>query len=186
MLDKYLEFIESCFSDVPTNLLVGFLFVFTVGAILLLSLLGWKKGVKWTSRLLLIEYLLLILVLSVLIRSIKRVGSFNFTPFWSYRAIQAGDQLLLIQAIMNVVAFIPVGVLLGFSFAKIRWWKVLLIGGGFSVMIETLQFVFRRGFAEFDDVFHNVLGCLIGYGLFSGIAWLVRRFAPRPEASEKV
>ncbi len=36
---------------------------------------------------------------------------------------------------------------------------------GISFCIETLQLLFKRGFAEFDDVFHNVLGCLLGYGI---------------------
>lgn len=31
-------------------------------------------------------------------------------------------------------------------------------------MIETLQFVLKRGFTEVDDVWHNVVGCVIGWG----------------------
>ena len=50
------------------------------------------------------------------------------------------------------------------AFGKVKWWKVALIGGGFSVMIETLQFVLKRGFTEVDDVWHNVVGCVIGWG----------------------
>lgn len=76
---------------------------------------------------------------------------------------------------MNVVAFIPIGILLGISFPNIRWWKVLLISGAFSILIEILQFFFKREFAEFDDVFHNVLGCMVGYGVYVGIAYLVKR-----------
>lgn len=45
-------------------------------------------------------------------------------------------------------------------------WKVLLVGAGLSVTIETLQFVMLRGFSEIDDVMHNTLGCLLGYGLY--------------------
>ena len=25
----------------------------------------------------------------------------------------------------------------------------------------------NKGFAEFDDVFHNTIGCMIGYGIYS-------------------
>ena len=49
----------------------------------------------------------------------------------------------------------------------------MLIGGGFSVLIETLQFFLKRGFAEFDDVFHNGLGCMIGFGVYVGVRWMV-------------
>ena len=48
-------------------------------------------------------------------------------------------------------------------------------------MIEVLQFVFKRGFAEFDDVFHNVVGCVIGFGVYLGGAYLIRRILDIPE-----
>lgn len=51
----------------------------------------------------------------------------------------------------------------------------MLIGGAFSVLIESLQFVMKRGFSEFDDVFHNVLGCMFGYVLYIAIACLVKK-----------
>ena len=74
--------------------------------------------------------------------------------------------------IANVLAFVPIGLLLGCAFGRMKWWKVLLIGGGFSLLIETLQFILKRGFAEVDDVMHNVVGCLLGYGVYIGIAYL--------------
>ena len=51
----------------------------------------------------------------------------------------------------------------------------MLIGGGFSVLIEVLQFVFKRGYAEVDDVLNNVVGCVIGYGVYVGVRWMVGR-----------
>ena len=76
---------------------------------------------------------------------------------------------------MNVVAFIPIGLLLGISFPGMKWWSVLLTGGAFSLLIETLQFFLRRGFAEFDDVGHNVVGCMVGYGVYRGVRWMGER-----------
>ena len=65
---------------------------------------------------------------------------------------------------MNVVVFIPVGLLLSIAFKQVTWWKALLIGCCISVTIEALQFFLMRGFSELDDVMHNTLGCLIGFG----------------------
>ena len=76
---------------------------------------------------------------------------------------------------MNVVAFIPLGFILGFSSRRMKWWKVALFAAGFSLLIETLQFVTKRGFAEFDDVFHNVVGAMIGCGVYAGVKWVVKR-----------
>lgn len=82
---------------------------------------------------------------------------------------------LLIQIIANVLAFVPIGLLLGCAFGRMKWWKALAIGGEFSLLIEVLQFVFKRGFSEFDDVFHNVLGCAIGFAFYLMIERLTRR-----------
>ena len=119
--------------------------------------------------------MVLLLALAVLTRKVHPARAFDFTPFWSYRGVlRSGKDALLTQNIANVLAFVPIGLLLGCAFGWKKWWKVLLIGGGFSVLIEALQFFLKRGFAEFDDVFHNVLGCLIGYGICVGICALVR------------
>ena len=38
-----------------------------------------------------------------------------------------------------------------------------LIGCSISLTIESLQFLFIKGFSEVDDVMHNTVGCLIGW-----------------------
>lgn len=68
---------------------------------------------------------------------------------------------------MNVVVFIPVGLLLGSAFKQMTWWKALLIGCSISITIEALQFWFMRGFSEVDDVMHNTVGCIMGYIIYS-------------------
>ena len=172
MINRCLKYLRLCFRDIPTSVSIGMLVFFCVGIGLLLAFLGFKKGAKWSARLLLLEYLVLLISLSVLARTVLAERKFDFTPFWSYRAILAGNSALLPQAIMNVVAFIPVGLLLGCSFDWMKWWKVLLIGGAFSLLIETLQFVLKRGFVEFDDMWHNVVGCLVGYCIYVICRWL--------------
>ena len=175
MIDSYFKFTLDCFQNVPTSISVGMLLFFGLGAVLLLILLRSKNGLKWSSGLLLMGYLLLLISLSVLARNVYPERVYSLTPFWSYPVILSGDRRILTQAIMNVVVFIPIGLLLGCVFGDIKWWKVLLMCGAFSIFIEASQFVLKRGFAEFDDVFHNVVGCMIGYGLFVGIASLVKR-----------
>ena len=68
---------------------------------------------------------------------------------------------------MNVVVFVPVGLLLGIAIKDIRWWHALLTGVCLSVSIEILQFVFLKGFSELDDVMHNTLGGLLGFLIYS-------------------
>lgn len=185
MIDKLQHFVTTVFRDIPTSFLVGFLVLFGVGTVLFLAFFGWKKGAKWSAGLLLVECMALLLTLAVLTRKAQPARAFDFSPFWSYRAIIEGKTDLLTQNIANVGAFVPIGLLLGCAFERMKWWKALMIGGGFSLLIEVLQFAFKRGFAEFDDVFHNVIGCAIGYGVYVLAAWLVRQFSPRAAARSK-
>lgn len=56
-----------------------------------------------------------------------------------------------------------------------KWWQVLFAGVALSLSIELSQFVLARGFAEFDDIFHNLIGCMCGYGIYVGISEAIFR-----------
>ena len=94
------------------------------------------------------------------------------TPFYSYRlAWHHQSAAEWRNLILNIALFVPWGFLLpmwGGRFRKIGW----TLGSGLlgSVLIEGMQYVFSCGVVEFDDVFNNTLGTLIGFGL--GIVWL--------------
>ena len=172
MIDAFSKFFNGLFRDVPVSALWALLLIFCLGSLSFLFFFGGRKGIKWSVCLLLIEYLFLILLLSVLVRSVHEERVI-YAPFWSYRAIYANETHTLIQVITNICAYIPVGLLICCVFNRIKWWIVLIVGGAFSILIETLQFFLRLGFTEFDDVFHNVLGCLIGYFLYLGIVSMI-------------
>ena len=84
-------------------------------------------------------------------------------PFWSYIAIYNGETFLIKEDLLNVALFVPIGFLLCYVLPYRRWWIALMFGLGLSVGIESMQLVWKRGICEFDDVFHNTIGCLIGY-----------------------
>ena len=150
---------------VPTSVLVGLLIFSVLGTTVLFWRLGVKEGAKWSARLLLVEYLFLLISLTLLFRAVLPERRYILTPFRFWGAIQQRQYYSLTEVIMNVAAFIPVGLLLGGGFGRMKWWKVLLFGGAFSVLVEVLQYISRRGFAEVDDVVYNVVGCMIGYGI---------------------
>lgn len=72
------------------------------------------------------------------------------------------------QIVINIVMFLPVGLL-----SALLWrWREMLFSVGVSCVIELLQLFTARGLCEFDDVFHDFLGALIGIGtimLFRGV-----------------
>lgn len=136
---------------------------------------SYKKGLVIVAVLLLLGYMYFLFSQTVFYRSSIFPYNHFLMPFWSYRAILDGRHELIIENLLNVVIFIPIGFLLGFIFKSIRWWKVSIVGLFVSVTIEFLQYALNRGSAEVDDVIHNLLGSMIGFGLFVAIKILFRR-----------
>ena len=120
-------------------------------------------------------YVAYILYVTVFGRAEAAEVKYNLMPFWSYIATMRGEGVNLMRVnYLNVAMFVPLGVLLWCAMGKREWWKVLLLLVLFSSSIEVMQLVLKRGFCEFDDVFHNAVGGMIGYyvcGLVAKI-WL--------------
>ena len=162
MLDEFKQYIISLYKDIPQEVYEGLLSVFCLGVVLFIAFKGVRTGFRWSSVLLLIEYIFLLFCSTVIFRPTGETRQYDFHPFWSYDRPE-----LLVENIMNVVVFIPVGLLLGSAFKQMTWWKALLIGCSISITIEALQFWFMRGFLEVDDVMHNTVGCIMGYIIYS-------------------
>ena len=168
MREQILEYWASLYRDIPMAVYEGLLSVLCLGVVAFFSCKGISKGFILTARLLLVEFVTIIYCSTVIFRRGGEVTRYDFHPFWSYAAIQQGREELLAENIMNVVVFVPIGLLLEIGFAKWSWWKVIGIGCLLSVSIEAMQLVFKRGFCEVDDVMHNTLGCILGYILVKG------------------
>ena len=89
----------------------------------------------------------------------------KWIPFWSYYdAIVNKDSSLAVQIFYNVLVFIPYGILVPKTWIEMRKLIRIVLGAMiFSLLIELIQYVFRLGLFEFDDIVHNVLGAVIGY-----------------------
>ena len=173
MQDEFKQYIISLYKDIPQEFYEGLLSVFCLSVVLFIAFKGIRTGFRWSSALLLIEYIFLLFCSTVIFRPTGETRQYDFHLFWSYNAIQEGKVDLLPENIMNVVVFIPVGLLLGCAFRQMTWGKALLIGCSISITIEALQFCFMKGFSEVDDVMHNTVGCLIGYLMTSSIRLLM-------------
>ncbi len=163
------DYIYLLIHSVPQTIYLILFTVLCIFFILLISFKGLGKGFKDVIAVLLIEYIVFLYCSTVIYRTVNLGDTHNFVPFWSYVKIINGSDLgLLPQNIMNVVVFLPVGVLGGGLFHKKAIWKVAGLAAAISLSIETMQFVLQRGFSEFDDVFHNTLGAMIGCVLWKG------------------
>ena len=63
----------------------------------------------------------------------------------------------------NIITFIPMGFFISKIYFKKIFYKTLLTCIIILLSIECLQFIFMICFFDVDDIFLNLLGCLIGY-----------------------
>lgn len=121
-------------------------------------------------------YLSFVATITIIARIPSHNAQYRLMLFWSYRAIAGGQTDLIAEVFWNVVLFIPIGILLMILFTKrFRFVTALGIGLLMSVCIEVVQLVFHRGLFEFDDMFHNTLGTLIGIGIFLFVSVVGKR-----------
>lgn len=172
-------YINNLFQFIPDYIIWGLLFFLLIGVAFVLIIKGFRRGLRLISGIFLATYFLLLYFSTIVFRIYRENQGYNFIPFWSYKTVFAGNEHLLYEIIMNELVFIPVGLLLGMTFRFIKWWHVLLAGTLISVSIEVLQYFLKRGFAEFDDVFHNVLGCMIGFSIYKIVMWIAAALFPK-------
>ncbi|MFJ4253508.1 VanZ family protein [Microbacterium sp. NPDC090003] len=75
------------------------------------------------------------------------------------------------DALINIAVFVPLGILIPLLVSRPSWWKVVAIVAGASLAIELTQMAVARlassgHLADINDWMTNVLGGVIGYGLF--------------------
>ena len=162
---EYLILLGKC---IPSYIYLCLLLLFVIGVVLIISIRGLKEGWRIMTRWVLVEYLVLIFCSTNYYRATNEYRKYNIKPFSSYeKCFQEGYFQLDPEIALNILVFLPIGVLIGLSCKGINLWKTVLLGAGVSILIEILQLTFKRGLSEFDDIFHNTIGCVVGYGIYS-------------------
>ena len=109
-----------------------------------------------------------IFVMTLFKRSAGSDYHFRLQPFESYYiAFAEGGIEVMLQIIINIVMFIPIGFLLPCCFKLYEKYRYVLITTVISsISIELLQLIFRIGLFETDDIINNVFGAMIGLGIY--------------------
>ena len=131
-----------------------------------------KKEIR--LGLLFCAYVVLVLGGTLLNRSISEDYGAEWVLFWSYK--DAYEEIctestfgMLEQIIYNILMFIPWGILIPEIWRKMRSFHLIMTSAlCFSATIEFTQLIFRCGLFEFDDMLHNTLGAVIGWGIWIG------------------
>ncbi len=146
---------------------------------IVISILLLRISKKWAWPLLAV-YLGVVFYLTLWIRNPTAEGFYSFELGSALRealefnggvikGLLTGDVSItkwssLEGVILNVLMFVPVGYLVPSVSAKVnKWWKVLLIGFLFSLLIEFVQLYTHLGYAEIDDLVNNTIGAVLGW-----------------------
>lgn len=97
---------------------------------------------------------------------------YNLVPFkeimrFATHFSQLGIEVVLINIVGNVVAFMPLGFLLPLiADKKLKFFAVTLISFGLSLGIELTQLITKVGSCDVDDLILNTIGGMMGYGCY--------------------
>ena len=105
------------------------------------------------------------------------VRQYELIPFWSwYEVFIKHSRSLLVENLLNILLLLPAGVLLPIIFdRRLRPSVAFMIGALISAVIEVSQLILRRGLFEWDDMFHNGLGCMLGCLIVNAVMERVKR-----------
>ena len=139
-----------------------------------------KNSLKSFFKILFLIYLAIVLYITLFNREPgeKRI---DMVPFRSYYLlIEENNLFYFTQILYNILLTVPFGFLLPFIYKKMRSVFVVgLMGFLFSLSIETVQYITRRGLFEFDDLFNNTVGTVAGYIIFYIIQSILITFIDR-------
>ena len=87
-----------------------------------------------------------------------RKDQFNWIPF--------SNNIDVVAYILNIVLFVPLGLLVPIIWKKLsKFPDILATGFLFTILIEVSQLLNNRR-TDIDDIILNVLGAVVGFGLF--------------------
>ena len=99
----------------------------------------------------------------------NRGYAYNLAPFKEIMRFITYYETLGMKAVVvnlagNVIAFMPFGFFMPVVSRRSRGSvRIIFLGFGFSLMLETIQLVFKVGSYDVDDLILNTLGAAIGF-----------------------
>ena len=133
----------------------------------------WGKVVLWLAF---AGYVMIVLY-ATLMRMSGFHMQYNLHLFKAWREAWNNYSIKNIaNVLLNVAMFVPLGFLLPLLWKPCRKWYVAIPSGfGFSLAIELIQLLTRRGVCDVDDLFCNTLGAAIGYLLIMAVLTIIEK-----------
>ena len=104
-------------------------------------------------------YIVVLFFWGVWNRDSHATSTMKLDLFWGY---SNPPEYIYRDNLLNIISFIPIGLLTGIISPKLRVLNALLVGLLVSLVIECSQLTLKRGVFDVDDLFNNSVGALIG------------------------
>ena len=121
----------------------------------------------------LVVYVAMLFCMAIVLRESMEKDIIVRNLFWGWHSTQQ----MLWSNIINIAAFVPIGLLIGLIVPKYKLLVASLAGLFLSETFECFQLILHRGVFDVDDLFNNVVGALIGSIVAIVIIRLRRRFS---------
>lgn len=130
------------------------------------------KSKKLTEGILIFYAVMLVWIIlfkmDVSVENFGQMRSINLVPF--SQSVIVNDKLDVSEIIQNVLAFVPLGILIYTIWQEKSWRFKLGVIVVTSVMLEVLQYILGVGASDITDVITNTLGGMIGLAIAAGMA----------------
>lgn len=158
MVENYIEtigqLIRQIMKTIPLGILIGMV------VLMIMKLLNKKNKL---AVVILAMYLSMIIQGTILFRPIGQINEIVLKPF----PIVGGARYMMLYAIANALAFMPLGILLPMVWNMAKNVKVCVLTGFLlSLFIETMQLILCCGVVQTEDLIMNTMGTYIGYRLY--------------------
>jgi len=97
--------------------------------------------------------------------------------FWrALRENRINTDIALFNIFGNIALFVPFGFLIPCLEKKLRaLWKCAAVSFVVVLAVETLQFIFKVGSFDVDDIILNLIGVIIGYAVYKIAAAIYKK-----------
>lgn len=141
-------------------------FVAALTIIILTILISQYVNRKYNLRfffllLVLVEFLSVVILSTLVYRSETKKSVIRNDIFGGYRDF-FDTGVISYEIILNIILFIPIGIILGILFKRNDFIKVAFFGLLFSLIIESMQLYLSRGIFDIGDLFNNTIGTVLG------------------------
>lgn len=160
IIKNYIETIEELIGQIFATVPLGFMTGIVV--LLVMKYLNYNKRDRIVTSIFAI-YISVIIQGTILLRPIGMINEIVLKPF----PIVGGARYMILYAVANALAFMPLGILLPLVWEKAQRTKVCVFTGLLlSLFIETMQLILCCGVVQTEDLIMNTLGTYIGYRLY--------------------